>query len=243
MNWRGLFRLIKLVLIAGAVCGLSYMAVFRTDWFILRSFEIDANEDRKPWIEDNFNKYYAAHNTFLVSMEEGADLLRSDPSVKRAKIKRKLPSGLVYVIEYRKAMAAFAFEGLYLRVDPEGYLVSSVQERPADIPVVEGLRMDAFVVGKPIATGQTKQMKVVLDLVTLLGKAGLEKGCAVTMDAQTVTVKLKSGISGRFWYRTSAEESFNRFMSVYNDQVKKGVSSGLIDVSSEGYPVYKPFGE
>ncbi len=243
MNWRGLVQLLKLLLIVGCMVGAAYMAVFRTDWFLIKGFEVQANEDRRPWIEENYTKYYASRNMFLVSMEEGADSLRTDPSVKTVRIRRQPPATLVYAIEYRVAVAGFLFEDIYLRVDREGYLIGTTPEPPADVPVVTGLKMDSFVVGKPINVAQKQQLSFALDLVTLLGSAGLEKECELKMEEQTMLVNLKSGISGRFWYRGSAEDSFNRFMTVYNDQLKKGVASGLIDVSSEGYPVYKPFGE
>lgn len=243
MNWKGLIRLLKLVLVLGTVLGMFYMIVFRTDWFVIKGFEVQANEDRRPWVEENFKQYYASRNTFLVSLEEGADSLRADPSVRSAEIRRKLPGTLVYRIDYRIATAGFEFENLILLVDREGYLVSTSVERPMSVPLIKGLKMDSFVIGKPLNTTQKQQLKALLDLVTLLGKASLDKECMMTMEEQTVLVTLKSGISGRFWYRGSMEDGFNRFMTVYNDQIKKGVTSGLIDVSTEGYPVYKPFGE
>lgn len=243
MNWKGLIGFLKLAAVLGVVLGAGYLTVFRTDWFLIKGFEVQANEDRRPWIEENFKQYYGSRNIFLVSLEEGADSLRADPSVRSADIRRKLPGTLVYRIEYRIAVAAFEFEDLYLMVDRDGYLVSTSGERPTGIPVVTGLKMDSFVTGKPVDTAQKQQLKALLDLVTLLDTASLQKEAAMVIEEQTALVTLKSGISGRFWYRGSMEESFNRFMTVYNDQIKKGVASGLIDVSSEGYPVYKPFGE
>ncbi len=243
MHWKGLIRLLKLVLILSILLGLGYLTVFQTDWFLIKGFEVQANADRRPWIEENFKRYYVSRNTFLVSLEEGADSLRADPSVRRVEIKRKLPGTLVYHIDYRIAVAGFEFEDITLMVDRDGYLVSTANERPKDVPLISGLKMDSFVTGKPVDTLQKQQLKVMLDLVTLLGSAGLEKECSMVMGEQTVLVTLKSGLCGRFWYRGSMEDSFNRFITVYNDQIKKGVTSGLIDVSSEGYPVYKPFGE
>lgn len=233
----------KLVLILGVVLGGGYLAVFNTDWFLIKGFEVQANEDRRPWVEENFQKYYAFKNIFLVSLEEGADNLRTDPSVKRVDISRKPPGTLVYRIEYRVAIAGLEFQEMHLLVDREGYLVSATTVAPEKLPRITGLKMDGFVVGKPVDTIQKTQLKALLDLVSLLGSASLEKDCTLAVEDQTVLVTLKSGISGRFWYRGSMEDSFNRFMTVYNDQIKKGVSTGLIDVSSEGYPVYKPFGE
>ncbi len=235
--------LLKLTVILGAVLGMGYLALFRTDWFIIKTFEVQANADRGEWIGENYKHYYASRNTFLVSLEEGADSLRADPSVRSAEIRRKLPGSLVYHIDYRIPIAGFEFEDMTLMVDRDGYLVSTSREIPTDMPQVIGLKMDSFVTGKPVDTLQKQQLKVILDLVTLLGNASLEKECKMIMEDQTVLVTLKSGISGRFWYRGAIEDSFNRFMSVYNDQIRKGGTSGLIDVSSEGYPVYKPFGE
>lgn len=238
-----MIRLLKLTVILGVVLGLGYLAVFRTDWFIIRAFEVQANDDRGEWIAENYKRYYDSRHIFLVSLEEGADSLRSDPAVRSAEIRRKLPGSLIYQIDYRIPIAGFAFEDMTLLVDKDGYLVNTSREAPTHIPQVMGLKMDSFVTGKPVDTVQKHQLKVVLDLVALLGNASLEKECRLVMEEQTVLISLKSGISGRFWYRGDIEDGFNRFMSVYNDQMKKGVVSGLIDVSSEGYPVYKPFGE
>lgn len=233
----------KLVLILGVVFGGAFLAVFKTDWFVIKALEIQANADHGASIQENYTKYYASRNIFLVSLEEGADSLRADPSVRSAEIRRKMPGTLVYRIDYRLPLAGLQFEDLTLMVDREGYLVSTTREPAGDVPQVIGLKMDSFVTGKPVNTDQKQQLKAILDLVTLLGNASLEKECRLVMEEQTVLVTLKSGVSGRFWYRGSVEDSFNRFMTVYNDQIKKGVTSGLIDVSSEGYPVYKPFGE
>lgn len=243
MNWKGLVRLLKLVLVLGVVLGSAYLAVFKTDWFIIKALEVQANADQSAALDENYKKYYDSRNIFLVSLEEGADALRSDPAVRSAEIRRKLPATLIYRIDYRIPLAAVQFEDLFLLVDKESYLVNTTREIPQDVPQIIGLKMDGFVTGKLVSTSQKEQLKVVLDLVSLLGKASLNADSQLLMEEQTVLVTLKSGISGRFWYRGAIEDSFNRFMTVYNDQLKKGVTSGLIDVSSEGYPVYKPFGE
>lgn len=243
MNWKGLVRFLKGVLILGLLLGAGYLAVFRTVWFVLSDFEVQANADNRTWVETNFKTYFSGRNTFLVSLEEGADALRADPSVRQARITRRLPGSLVYRIEYRLPVAAVLFDGLSLMVDQEGFLIRTEPTAPTDLPVIAGAQMESFVIGKPLDTAGKQQFKAALDLVTLLDSADLQQGATITLEEHAVLVSLKSGIKGRFWYRGSIEDSFNRFMSVYNDQISKGVSAGLIDVSSEGYPVYKPFGE
>lgn len=243
MNWRGLVGLAKLLASLALIIGIGYLAAFRTDWFLLSGFEVQANVDNRGWIEENFGSYYRDKNIFLVSLEEGAEGLRGDPAVKKAEITRRFPNQLVYRIEYRIPVTGIWFDDKVLMVDDDGYLVSTSPEPVETIPVIYGFPMESFVVGKPIEATDKQHFKMILELVALLHKAGLSEACSIKMEDQTAVVDLKSGISGRFWYRGNTTDSFNRFISVYNDQVSKGVTAGLIDVSSEGYPVYKPFGE
>jgi len=243
LNWKGLFRFLKGLLLLGVLLGAAYWSVFRTDWFLITDFEVQANADERAWVEENYKTYFMGRHMFLVSLEEGADALRAEAVVRQARITRRLPHTLVYRIEYRLPTAAVWFDGMALLVDGEGYLVRTEPAVPEGMPVINGLKMDSFVVGRHLETASGAQYKTALELVSLMKSASLDTAAVITLEEHAVLVALNSGLKGRFWYRGSIEDSFNRFMAVYNDQVSKGVSAGLIDVSSEGYPVYKPFGE
>lgn len=243
LNWRGLFRFLKMVIIISIVgAAVGYM-LFYTDWFILNDYRVAANEDRKEWIEQNFNTYFAGKNTFLISLQEGADALRKEPSVRQVKLKRQLPGGIFYEIQYRQPIAAVQQSNLYLLLDEEGYLISTSQEAPEGMPRITELSLDRFVIGKPIETDKTKELQLALKLLRLLEKAQLKENSVIALKEGGLQVQVSNGLEGKFSIRNSTETSFNHFMDIYNDLNKKGVTAGLIDVSTDGYPAFRPFGE
>ena len=101
-------------------------------------------------------------NLFWMSVSEVHERLRTEPWVKEAAVRRKIPDTLwIFVEEYRPA-AIVAAEELYY-VDAEGVVVKRVEGNEAkDLPVLTGLATEA---GGALAEGERAKLREMLALL------------------------------------------------------------------------------
>ncbi len=102
-------------------------------------------------------------NLFWLSVNDVYKKLRSDPWIKEAAVRRKLPDTLgIYVEEYRP-VAIVSADALYY-VDAEGNLIKRVEPgEEKDFPVLTGISVAE---GTTLATSDAKRVNEMLDFIT-----------------------------------------------------------------------------
>ena len=221
LDWKGLAHFLKIFGVFLLIGIAGYGAVFGTDWFVLKGYQVRANEDRKGYFDQNFNRYFKGHNTFAVSIDEGLDDLRKDSAIKSAEIHRALPGEIRYDIQFRQPIACIVQDSDNLFLDEDGFLIRTAPSSDQPYTSITGLSLDHYVAGKMLETSDADNLHTALQLVQLLNQTPFGKKAVVNISAKNMEVRLSDGFKGKFSYTGSLEERFNSFAAIYDNLINK----------------------
>lgn len=228
------FTLILLIIGSG-------LLVFKTNLFVVKKFEYPAsvyfsdNDIRKYGGLDESSLYF---NVSVASLEE--KIVRH-PYIKFVKIEKALPDKLILDIEYRQELAAIKYSGLYVTID-EHLTVLKVEESIGDIFLIDGFEFKSFNIGEELKVEESRVLRRTVQLISLLKNSHIEAKPYIRYD-NGIELLLNDAYRVRFGKGQDIERKFNNFVDIYEELSEKGVQSGIIDVSHNGLPIFKPFGQ
>lgn len=136
-------------------------------------------------IEVQGNSYYTAeeiinmgHATpgrniiYKANTKEIVEYLEQNPYIKRAEVKRRLPSTLVIKVTEREERMAFRYDDDYLVMDEDGILLKKTRNVPK-ATLIEGVVVSKIKLGEKIGTENSEQMDKAIDLVKMMIKSDL----------------------------------------------------------------------
>ncbi len=190
----------------------------------------------------SFATHFEGKNIFLISMGEAMEELEGNPYIAQLEVKRAFPNKIQYRAIMREEKAAFLYNDMYLYLDSDGMLLRISSENDG-VFVLEGFTVKSFIVGRPLELNTPEELGNALKLINLVAQTSFEQLPRVVYEKKQITLRLNDQLKGKFGNGEDIERKFNAFMDIYNDLKVKGITSGVVDVSHKGYPVYKPFGE
>lgn len=182
--------------------------------------------------------------TILPFLSEGQTIkrLKTHPYVLTADLKKQWPQKLKIEITYRQDRFAIPNAGFYIILDDE-LQVLRVDKMFYDATVLEGLTFKEFKIGEKITVDQSRLLGRIVGLKQLMEKSHVEFLSKLTYAEGSLIGYTKSGLKISFGDLTNLETRFNSAVGIYDNLQSKGIKTGMIDVSSDGLPIYKPFGK
>lgn len=182
--------------------------------------------------------------TILPFLSEGQTIkrLKTHPYVLDADIHKKWPQRLVIDLVYRQDRFAIPNAGFYIILDNELHVLR-VDKMAYDATIIEGLTFKEFKIGQKMIVDQGKILERIVSLKELMEKSHLEYLPKMGYDEASAIIYTKQGLKASFGDLSNLETRFNSFVEIYDNLQAKGIKAGLIDVSSDGLPIYKPFGK
>lgn len=238
---------IKVPLKSRIILGISggivilYLVVFHTALFIVDTLAYNQNMN----ITNKEIMIYGEivdTNIFFVNTNAVEKKLLSHPYIKGARVKKKLPDTLEIEFDYRDEFVAVVYSGIYLTTDDQ-LNVLKAEESIGDIFLIEGFNVKSFNIGEQIKVKDFHVLKHSIELIHLLKKSHIEAKPILAYVDGSIELELNSDYRVKFGDGTNIERKFNNFVDIYDDLNSKQAMSGVIDVSNEGLPSYRPFGE
>lgn len=217
------------------------LLVFKTNLFVIKKFEYPAsvyfsdNDIRKYGDLDEKSLY------FNVSVDSLEKKLIRHPYIKSVEIEKALPDKLILDVEYRQELAAIKYSGLYVTID-EYLTVLKVEESIGDIFLIDGFEFKSFNIGEELKVEESRVLRRTVQLISLLKNSHIEAKPYIRYD-NGIELLLNDAYRVRFGKGQDIERKFNNFVDIYEELSEKGVQSGIIDVSHNGLPIFKPFGQ
>lgn len=180
--------------------------------------------------------FYLSVNTF--NLEEK---MKAHPYVKTVSVKKIFPNKVIFTFTFREHLFNLYHSDIVLSLD-EHLTVLSVLDEPKEGYTVQGFAFDSFSVGTPVKVSKKYVLENIVLLIDLLGQSQIKADHIITFEKSDIILKV-GGIRGNFGLGNHIEKKFNDFMNIYDALITDKIESGTIDVSSEGLPIYRPFGE
>ncbi len=233
---KSMVLLMSLLVAAGAV-----LLVFKTDIFVIKKFVYPPS----VFFSDSDIRKYGdigeAMLFFTVSEEHLEKELVKHPYVKSVVVHKQFPDKLVLDVVYREELVAIKYSGLYVTID-DSLTVLKVEESVGDIFLIDGFEFKSFNIGETLNVEDSRVLKRCVQLISLLKDSHIEAKPYIRYD-DGIELLLNDAYRVRFGKGQDIERKFNNFVDIYESLSEKGVQSGIIDVSHNGLPIYKPFGQ
>lgn len=229
--------------VLGAFLALIFSMTFFSPLFRLRTLEVNTNEfTTREELMTAGHLIFGKTNLPLLSEKGLEKKLMNHPYVKAVSIEKSYPSTLKLTIDYRVDSFAIPNAGYYILLDNE-LKVLRVDQMAYNATILEGITFKEFNIGEGISADQPYVLQRIVDLNNLMTNSHISFVKAISYDGKRILVKTKAGIEGDFGDGKNIAQRFNHFAEIFDNIQSKGISTGLIDVSSDGLPTYKPFGK
>lgn len=237
-------RLFRTKIIAGIILAIVgiYLLIFQSSLFIMDTLEYNKNMNLSNKEIMQYAELKSGVNYFYVKPETVKTKLIEHPYISDISVTKKLPDTLKLDIVYREEFVAIVYSGLYLTTDDQ-LNVLKAEESISDIFLIEGFNVRSFNIGEQIKVKDFYVLQHSIELIHLLEKSHIEAKPILKYVDGSIELELNSDYRVKFGDGTNIERKFNNFVDIYDDLNSKQAISGVIDVSNEGLPSYRPFGE
>jgi len=232
-------RLVVFLLIL--VCVSAGLVVFKTNLLVIKKFEYPASVYFSDSDIIKYGELTEKSMFFNVAPTLLENKIIKHPYVKSVKITKHFPDQLELDIEYREELVAIGYSGLFVTID-DTLTVLKVEESVGDIFLIDGFEFKSFNIGEELKVEEAKVLRRTVQLISLLKNSHIEAKPYIRYD-NGIELLINDAYRVRFGKGQDIERKFNNFVDIYEVLSEKGVQSGIIDVSHNGLPIFKPFGQ
>jgi cell division protein FtsQ len=220
----------------------TFLIVFQTGIFLIDTLEYNQNMNVSNGEIMQYSGLDKGVHFFFVNTDAIEKKLLLHPYIEKVSVGKRLPDVLTLDVTYRNEFVAIVYSGMYLTTDDQ-LNVLKAEESVGDIFLIEGFNVKSFNIGEQIKVKDFDVLRHSIQLIHLLDKSHIEAKPILKYRDGSIELELNSAYKVKFGDGTNIERKFNNFVDIYDDLNSKQAISGVIDVSNEGLPSYRPFGE
>ena len=233
-------RLFLFLVLTGLIAGCVYI-YFYTDLIHITQIKFNKNEHVDLYDIQRYSGVSMGTFYFEVNEKDAAEKLLSHPYIKTVKAVKKFPNTLTFDIEYREHYFNIRYSDMVLSLDNQLHVLEVLAVENEGV-TVEGFAFDSFSTGSVIDVHQLYVLENIVNLIDLIKQSQLNISTLIEFKSRNIVIKIDE-ISVEFGVGDHIVDKFNAFANIYETLKAQGITTGVIDVSTDGLPVYRPFGE
>lgn len=227
-------RIAVIVLLIVLIIALLFVAY---QLFLVRGIFVDGNVSSEyiasiSGIEKN-------QSIMLIDRKAALERIDAQPWLKAVDIQIKYPDK-VFITVIKREIAAYVDKGDdYLAIDKEGVLLRVVPKGTVSLPVVYGLHMDKFEVGKPLGVLDTFVLGVTSRLLEQLALSDLRVTDIDVSLAANIILTTNDGVQIEIGDDTQLAQKFALASNSLRWLQEKEKTGGILDVSAVTSAYYR----
>jgi len=233
-------KLFTIVVIISVTYGI-YFSLFETEWFRIKTINYNLDASMDIYVLERYSGIEYGDLYFFINTSKAEDNIEDHPFVKNATIEKVFPNQIDINLEYRKHFLNIMYSDIILSLD-DSLQVLEVLDKPKDGYMVTGMAFNTYTTGKEIEVDELYILKNSVLLIDLIDQSHVTVDATINYDQNNIGVTVGS-IKVNFGDGENIEERFNEFINIYDSLSQNGIKTGVIDVSTDGLPVYRPFGK
>ncbi len=170
------------------------------------------------------------------------ELIFQLPYLKDVQIHYSFPNTLVVDAMERTPIFLAQQQGIYLYVDSEGYLLETfTEEDKPDLPVVLGLEIDRYKIGRSLTGLNDKRIDTAIRLCNMMRQLSILNSDIFLIDLtdlNDIWMYCDNGISIRFGDNNDMGMKLSKLKSI-QEIAYSGKTNGVLDFTGGGHPVFR----
>jgi len=219
----------------------AYYIVFETEIFRVKTINYNAHEAMDIFDLERYSGIHYNDLIFEVDLENAEQALLTHPYVRSVVMTKQYPSTINMAITYRKHFMNIKYSDIILSLDNTLQVLKVIDEE-IDGYTVEGMPFNSFSTGNVIEVDAFYVLENIVQLIDLLNQTDLSVDSTIRYADNNVSIYCGT-IRVDFGDADNIASRFNKFINIYETLTADEIKTGIIDVSSDGLPVYRPFGE
>ena len=233
-------RILIALVIIGVIAGGVYL-YFNTDLLRIHEVYFNPNEHMDEYDILRYSGIQKGTPYFEINTDEAAKKLMTHPYVRYATATKQFPNAVTFEIVYRKHFFNIRYSDIVLSLDDQLHVLEVLAKENEGF-TIEGFAFDSYSAGKVIDVQQLYVLENIVDLLKLIDESQLECDPLIVFKDRNIILSIGQ-LKVKFGVGENIESKFNAFINIYASLKQDEVTTGTIDVSSDGLPVYRPFGE
>jgi len=217
----------------------SFILVFRTDIFSIKSVDITGNSILSKEHIVYYSGIILSNNIFKERISSIEKNLLMQPYIKQVKVKRAFPDGIKIEIEERKQTAYVPFMGNYIIIDNEGYVLETTLNSEG-LMLMKGLDFSNFNEGDILNVKDKHQLDKALEIIRELEIEGLSIKELDMTNTENIRMNISDMMVCTIGKGVQLNYKIKVLRNILTDLADKEIVRGIIDISHEGYPSYRP---
>ena len=182
-------------------------------------------------------------NIFLLDESKIRENINQDPRVQFESLERVLPDKIILHVQERLSACVTKYTNSYLLLDKDGFVLEIAEDdAPGGYPLVVGLGISGVSVGDRLEVTDVYQLNLLRDLITSINASDL-KAAVNKIDLSepaNLTMDIAPGFTIKLGDNSNIHNKLNWAISVVPELLGRGITSGVVDVSSGQSAVYMP---
>ncbi|QZY57166.1 cell division protein FtsQ/DivIB [Crassaminicella profunda] len=228
--------LFLIMILVGAV---SFIIIFKTDIFKIKGIQVFGNTtiSKEEIVADS--GIIIGNHIFKEKLKHIEANVHNNPYVKTVSVKRKLPDKIIIQIVEREEEAAIPFMNEYLIIDEDGMVLRSSTSN-GNLKVIKGLEFTNFMEGAILVVKDKGQLSKALEIVRGINKHEIFiKELDITNKKDSI-IKFTDDLICKVGEGNNLDYRLKVLKKILEDLNQKKITRGVIDMSYEGDPSYRP---
>ncbi len=232
--------ILGIVLAVLAIAGLFY---FGYVFFQVEEVEVAGNgKYTSIYIEGLADIPDETHMLMLDEEKVKENIESTEPYLEVLNVRKKMPKTVVIEVKERQPKALISYANNYLLTDIDANVLEIMEERPeTHMPVINGFAINAVALGKQISTDDAFKITVMSEILTALENRQLTDSIDQIDLSDVNNIRLTSvdGLAIKFGQSDKVVDKIKWIDKMLPTLNKEGRTTGVLDVSSGTFAVYK----
>lgn len=218
---------------------ISFILIFKTDLFSVKRIDvIGVGNLTSELVTSEAGVDYGTH-IFKVDLENIEQNLKYNPYVKEVKVTRKIPHTINIVIKERSEFATIKFMDSYIIIDDETMVLRTTFNKEQLIQI-EGIEFENFVEGERLNAKDKSQVDMAIKVIKNTKENSIYFESIDVSNVFDVIMQLNKNLTCKIGNGNKLESRINTLRKIIKDLESKDITRGIIDMSHDGYPTYRP---
>ena len=230
-----------ILIIVLMLLGSATYVVLESSYFYIKGIDIFGDSSISEYEILQYAKIKHNMNILMLDTDLSIVNLEKHPMIKSATIKKIYPTQVEIEYELREPIIAVYYSNSFIILD-EDLTAIMVNQNEEGLLSIYGLNIENFNLGKKIDVLESSLILASIDIVKLINISGLNFIPSINIVNNNIILNIHKDFHVNFGDGKNIEERYNAFFNIYKKLHKEEVNNGVIDVSTDGLPTYKPFG-